>query len=274
MSNRGRLAAKLFGVVGAMALMIGVMGPAGAADVDVSFLLQDGSEITTPGQVLPLFDPANPESSGIVGVWDDVTGDLTADMEIAPRASVECVASSGVFGILGSTTTYEASEVLGNIDPITGDVELETDIMVTIDIPNIQLYSDAACTTFLGPLVLDAVCEVGPVNIQASTSNPGGVPFDLDLVDGGFIATDSGFAIAAATCTAPDPALATAVQNGLNARFELPSSETTATLDFVVGEIIPPDPLPTTTTMAAPATAPAAAAAPAAAVRATPRVTG
>jgi hypothetical protein len=136
MRNRGRFAAKAAGVFAAMALMVCLMGPAGAAEIDVSFLLEDGSEITTPGQVLPLFDPDNPMSSGIVGVWDDTTGDLTADLEIAPRQSQECVASGGTFGILTSTTTYDASEVVGNIDPVTGDAELSTDVDVSIDIPN------------------------------------------------------------------------------------------------------------------------------------------
>jgi hypothetical protein len=274
MRNRGRFAAKAAGVFAAMALMVGLMGPAGAAEIDVSFLLEDGSEITTPGQVLPLFDPDNPMSSGIVGVWDDTTGDLTADLEIAPRQSQECVASGGTFGILTSTTTYDASEVVGNIDPVTGDAELSTDVDVSIDIPNIDLYADAGCTVPLAPLALDTTCEVGPVNIQASSSNPGGQPFDLDLDNGTFVVTEQDISIGAAVCTAPNPDLATLVQTGLNTRFELPTDAADATMNFVVGEIVPPDPPPPPSTLAPTTVAPAAPPPAATAIQATPRVTG
>ena len=87
MRNRGCMAAKVTGVAAVAALIFGVMGPASAAMQDVEYRLDPGKgTITLPTSGDPVVISFL-DGTGIVGTYDDVSGDVRGSFTTAPIPS-------------------------------------------------------------------------------------------------------------------------------------------------------------------------------------------
>lgn len=259
MMNRGRTAAKVTGVAAAAALVFGVMGPAGAATQDVSYALGTGT-VTVGDTVYNL-----PAATGIVGTWDDVSGDFTGEFTSAPVPSSQSVAAP-IPGTINLTYEFVATaDVTGNIDPATGTGTLGTTFNVVVTLQSLAPTADPA-----NPLVLDQICTIGgvPVSYAVTATGLGATSeifTDLSL-------TAAPFNAPAATCVAGpagNPALTPTVETSFNTSAGLPTDATASALTLVAGAI-PPPPSTTTTTIVTPTTAAPTTTAPPAARPATP----
>jgi len=243
MKNRSRLAAKVTGVLAAGALLFGVAGPAAAAPLDVEYRIDTGT-ITLPSAapvVIPL-----PAATGIVGTWDDATGDFTGDFTSEPFTSSRDVTSPVVGTITQTVEILAPDPITGNIDPATGLGTLNAVFNVNITIDSL-LIPPATVPTPIG-----ALCTITGVNATYAVVATGlgvgsEIPTELEMT--------SAFTVPAATCIIiatgdPAPALIT---DGLNGALALPNTAATSALTFVAGAI-PPQAPTTTTTTAAPTT--------------------
>jgi len=240
-------------------LVFGVMGPAGAATQDVSYALGTGT-VTVGDTVYNL-----PASTGIVGTWDDVSGDFSGVFSSTAVQSSRAVAAPIPGTITLNSVFVATTDLTGNIDPATGLGTLGTtfDVVVTLE----SLAPDADPTT---PIVLDQICTIAAVpvtyNVTATGLGVGSEIFtDLSL-------TANPFNAPAATCVAGpagNPALTPLVEPSFNTSAGLPTDQTASALTFVAGAI-PPPPSTTTTTIVTPTTAAPTTTAPPAAPPATP----
>lgn len=276
MRKRSRTAAKLAGVVGALALMAGAVtlsSSANAAEVDFSYVMLDGSVVNVGTTEFPLFDPANPTSAGVVGVIDDVTGDFEGDLTIPARQTTQQV-TDPIVGSIDLLVAITGEPVVGNIDPVTNEVEAATVIDVSMTFQQLTLDSDPT-----NPTALNIECTMSDISLELSSS-PNGEPFDDTANPPTFAVADEGFTFPLPECawngtgTDPGASIVTLVRDGLIENLALPNSDTDAFLTFESGNLTPPTP-PTPPSTAAPTTTTVAPAATVATpVRATPRVTG
>jgi hypothetical protein len=272
MQTRGirRAARAALATIATVALALGLLAPAEAAPVDVSYVLVDGSEIVIGATTFPLFDPANPTGSGIVGVVDDVTGEFEGDFISTPRRSTQHI-DAPVPGNLDLVIGSETQSSEGTVDPVTGEVAVVNvfDIVITVE----QLVPDASPTT---PVPLNVQCTIPGIELKLTSAPPG---FPATSPGDPFAIADAGFAVPEPECegTQPgvDPAIVATVRSGIIALLTLPTSDTSIYLEFAPGDPVAGPPPTTATTVAPPTSTTAAPAAVAAQpVRTTPRVTG
>lgn len=265
-----RTSAKACGVLAVMAISFGLIGAPAAhgASVDVSFVLVDGSTMVIGPGEFPLFDPDNPTSSGIVGVWDDVTGDFDGEFVSPTRRATQRVDApiAGDLDLVIDTTPVSS---VGSIDPVTGAIEVTT--VFDLDLLFERLVPDANPAA---PVALNVACTLPAITLELSTDAPG---FPPTTVGEGFALADEGFHVPLPTCEGAvpgvDPTIVTLVRNGLIDRLTLPTTATSIFLEFAPGEVTEAEPLEP---LASPATTdPAPVATPVAApVQAAPRLTG
>jgi hypothetical protein len=272
MTIRRRATTKLAAALVAGALVLGFIGAPGvqAAVVNVSYVVVDGSEMNIGDTVFPLFDPANPNSSGIVGTYDDVTGEFEGEF-ISPERRTTQRVEAPLAGNIDLVIATESVSSQGTIDPVTGEVAVTNviDIVMTFE----QLVPDSGVPPFIA---LNVACTLAGVELELTSEPPG---FPPTAPGEPFAIAGEGFEVPEPTCegTIPgvDPNIVTLVRDGLIDNLGLPTTDTSIYLEFAPGTPTPPAPLPplqvpetTTSTTVAPVTAPAQA------VRATPRVTG
>jgi len=268
MTNRKRTAAKLAGIAAAAALILSTVGTASAASQSISYALSTGS-MTLGANSYPL-----PASTGIVGTWDDATGDFAGTFSSEAVSFTQEIVDP-VAGTLTLTAQFIASTgVTGNIDPATGTGTLSATFDVVITVQDLTTADDPPAN-----FIVDQICTISsvPVEFTVSASGLGAeseIFTDLSL-------TASGFSAPAATCVpGPDgnPAFTALVQDGINDAAGLPTSDTSAEFRFTAGAVPPPSTTTTTTTTAAPTTTTTTIAAaplqPAQAVVASPRFAG
>jgi hypothetical protein len=259
--------------LGALLLMaagLGLMGmpSAQAAQIDVSFVLVDGSEMVIGGSPFPLFDPANPTSSGIVGQYDDVTGEFEGEFVSPARRATQTVDApiAGTIDVVIDTVPISSD---GHIDPVTGAVEVTS--VFDLEMLFEQLVPTATPNS---PVPLNVLCTIPAITLELTTDPPG---FPPAVLGEGFALADDGFEVAEPECEGSvagvDPAIVGLVRGGLIDRLSLPTTDTAIFLEFAPGDLTDAEPLEP---LAAPPTtvAPVAPVAPAVAVQAAPRLTG
>src|SRR5690606_30849942 len=112
------------------------------------------------------------QSTGIVGVWDDVTGTFEGDFQIPPRATTLDVTDPAP-ATISLIVHMDAEPVVGNIDPVSGEVSLATIIDVTLEFQTLELPPNPA-----GALNMDCIME--DIDVEFSSS-PDGEPFDPNV---------------------------------------------------------------------------------------------
>ena len=272
MKNRSRVAAKVTGLLAAGALLFGVVGPASAATQDVSYALASGGiSLPTPDGAL---DIALPSATGLVGTWDDVTGEFSAAFSSAEFSSTRAI-TAPIAGQLTQRIQFTTADpVEGTIDPATGIGSVDANFTVTIVVESLATDADPT-----NPIVIDVICPMTNVAVTydvVATGLGGGsvIPTDLAL-------TARAYTVPVPTCVVGpngNAALLPSVQQGLIDALALPNSGGTSELELVAGAIPPPPSTTTTsivtTTTAAPTTTAPPAPAPATPVAAAARFTG
>jgi hypothetical protein len=194
-------------VAGVMALLLGPAGAAQAAVVPVSFTISGG--ILGIGAVdIPL-----PGGGTIAGDWDDVTGDFTGALTIAPFV---VPASDDV--PLELTVSITATPLVGTVPPDGTVGTVTTELTATINA--------------LGGVL---VCNVGPIALELSTT----LVEEAGVVT--LVATDAGFTVPAVVATA-----ACALADTVNGVLGLPTSDSSLELTAVLGGAPAPTPTPVT----------------------------
>ena len=211
---------------------------------DVEFRLEPGNgSITLPTSgdpvVISLLD-----ATGVVGTYDDVSGDFLGSFTTAPIPSTRPAPAPAPPGSTISqvtSITSPADGVTGTIDPATGEGTLTAPFSVTI-------YLDSLTIPPATTLILDYTCTIPTFNVTYDIVATK-VPADsLNFTN--LALTSQPFTVPAATCVAgpnTNPAIPQAtVQDGLNSSLALPNSNATSALQLVAGAVPPPPPTTTT----------------------------
>jgi hypothetical protein len=183
-------------VVVTLATGLGAIPAAGADTVQQTYAISGTIFIKSPPTLVL------PTASTFTATVDTETGALTNGMVSIPTFPRGAVPEAYL-------TITDASPATGTLDPDTGVATVNSSYNISLSIP-----------------LLSAVCNLGPVNVTLSTSNPGGSPITGNPPSGTL--TAASFAVPGVTVQSPDCDAATAV--AVNAAVGIPTSNTTMTL--------------------------------------------
>lgn len=273
--NRRR-AAGTVAAAGAAALFLGTIAPAGAAVQDVTYTLDSGSIRVGDNNY------ALPEATGITGTWDDDTGDFEGIFESAPveeNRDLNAEIAPGVFVPVSIFLTYEFvgdGPVTGNIDPVTGTGSATSNVDVVIKVIDVNIPPSP------DRIPLGITCTIDDVNVNYDVAATDVVP--ESTLFNNLSLTAEGFNVPEPVCVVDEggnPDFLDTVQGAIGDALGVPTDDTSAAIDLVLGEIPPPPTTttrpPTTTTTADPGTGGTGGtpgATPARPVAAQPRFTG
>jgi hypothetical protein len=221
----GRRFAKLAAVAAALVMMF-PMTSAQAAEQDLEFVNTGGSFAI--GATALTLDAG---AGGIVGVWDDVSGDFVGSTQFNPIAIPADPPAVPVDVVINLDAT-SANNVVGDIDPATGDAALIANMQIAIEIP-----------------ALGVTCTTPAFDVTFDTDPPDGSPFEplpFDDSQTYTIGLQGSFtvpALVAGGCGAGQDALVGVV----NTTLGLPTGGT-AVLPLERGSVPPPPPTTPTTT--------------------------
>jgi hypothetical protein len=256
-------------IAGLLALLSTVMTPVSAAEIDVSFVVTEGTITIGPRD----FELPADGTTGIVGVWDDATGDFAGEYIVPPRRTTQRN-ETVIPGDIELEINMLFDPVVGTVDPVSGEIDVETEVDVVLTF--IQLVPDADPTS---PVPLNVECVLGPIELQLSSS-PDGEPIDFAESPLSFVVTDDEFDVGDPACgpgsvpgfPEPDATIINLVRTGLIENLETPTTGSTR-VAFEEGEIQEADPLSDPVTPPEPVQ-PAPVTPAAAPVQQAPRVTG
>lgn len=192
------------------------IAPAGADEIDASFRLVDegGFLIGTFPETLGI--PVG--GTGITGIYDDETGDFEGQFEIGSIPPLELDVGLPVL----ANVALVGGPVTGSFDEDTGEVELATTLTFEIEV--------------VSPVA--AICSIPGIELNLSSSNPGGSPFDPeDGIDAWvFTVTDTSFTVPEATGPGGDVPCSV-----ISDALELPVSSGNSMVLNMESGTIPPD---------------------------------